>query len=360
MIFDRVKNQPNRPTRRKIHTMTDWSNPWFDSWKDLTSNQPWQSALEDWWGQFSKQPSSPYMKAFENIVTQSRMFFEMAEKMSNKQALTGTMADWQAGLEQVFNSLKESFDHPDTTRAPQLFWQMPLANWERAASSLSGLPGEWFSTHAALDPKAKLDQFLSTPGLGYTRESQAEQQKLARLLVNYQTAYQKYAALFVEGNKQSLDLMRQRLINLTQVDQKPITTVRELYDLWIECSEEAYTQKVLTEEYAEIHGEMINALMALKHQSGQMMDDLAAALNIPTRQEMDTIHQRFQSSRRNNAALRQEVTALQAIQEKQSDQIDQLLSKIDQLEKSGKQKGKKSAHRTSKKKSKKTPKGKQK
>ncbi|MDJ0955279.1 MAG: class III poly(R)-hydroxyalkanoic acid synthase subunit PhaE [Arenicellales bacterium] len=336
--------------------MTDWSNPWFDPWKDLTSSQPWQSALEDWWGQFSKQPSSPHMKAFENIVSQSRMFFEMAEKMGNKQALTGTVTDWQAGLEQVFNSLKESFDHPNTTQAPQLFWQMPLANWERAASSMSGLPGEWFSTHAAFDPKAKLDQFLSTPGLGYTRESQAEQQKLARLLVDYQTAYQKYASFFVEVNKQSLDLLQQRLVNLTQVEQKPITTVRELYDLWIECSEESYTQKVLTDEYSEIHGAMVNALMALKHQSGQMMDDWAGALNMPTRQEMDTIHQRFQSSRRSSAALRQEVRTLQAIEKKQSDQIDQLLSKLDQLEKGGKQKG----NKAKKNKRKKPPKGKQK
>ena len=340
--------------------MTDWSNPWFDSWKDLTSSQPGQSALEDWWGQFSTQPSSSYMKAFENIVSQSRMFFEMAEKMGNQQVLTGAMADWQAGLEQIFNSLKESFDHPNTAQAPHLFWQMPLANWERAASSLSGLPGEWFATQAAFDPKTKLDQFLSTPGLGYTRESQAEQQKLTRLLVNYQSAYQKYASFFVEVNKKSLDLMRQRLVNFAQVEQKPITTVRELYDLWIECSEEAYTQKVLTDEYSKIHGEMINALMALKHQSGQMMDGWAGALNLPTRKEMDTTHRRFQSSRRSNAALRQEVVTLQAIQEKQSAQLDQLLSKIELLEKSGKQKGKKSVNRTSKKKSKKTPKGKQK
>ena len=332
--------------------MTDRSNPWFDSWKDLTSTQPWQSALEDWWGQFSKQPSSPYTQAFENIVSQSRMFFDMAEKMSNTQALTASMADWQSGLDQVFNSLKESFVHPNATQAPQLFWQMPLANWERAASSLSGLPGELFSTHAAFDPTAKLDQFLSTPGLGYTRESQAEQKKLARLLVNYQTAHQKYAAFFVEVNKQSLDLMQQRLVDRTQVEQKPITTVRELYDLWIECSEETYTKNVLTEEYAEAYGEMINALMALKHQSGQMMDDLAGALNMPTRQEMDTIHQRFQSSRRRNAALNREVVALQAVQEKQSDQIRKLLSKIDRLEKTGK--GKKNVSRVSKKKSKNT------
>ena len=288
------------------------------------------------------------------------MFFEMAEKMSDKQALTGAMVDWEAGLEQLFNSLKDSFDHPNTAQAPQLFWQMPLANWERAASSLSGLPGEWFATHAAYDPKAKLDQFLSTPGLGYTRESQAEQQKFARLLVDYQSAYQKYAAFFVEVNKQSLDLMQQRLVNLAQVEQKPITTVRELYDLWIECSEKAYMQKVLTDEYSRLHGEMINALMALKHQSGQMMDDWAGALNMPTRQEMDTTHERFQSSRRSNAALRQGVATLQAIQEKQSAQIDQLLSKIELLEKGGKQKRKKSVNRTGKKKSKKTPKRKQK
>ena len=127
--------------------------------------------------------------------------------------------------------------------------------------------------------------------------------------------------------------MRDRLFARTEADQKAITTVRELYDLWVECSEEVYAKNVLTDEYAEMHGEMVNALMALKHQGAQMMDDLAGALNMPTRQEMDTIHLRFQTSRRNNQTLRKEVATLKARQDEQSNQIDRLLNKVEELEK---------------------------
>lgn len=315
--------------------MNDRSNPWFDSWKDLTPNQPWQTALEDWWGQFSKQSSSPYLQTFENLVEQSRLFFGLAEKLKDPKVLQNT-SNWQDSLEQIFDSLKQSFDMQDTHQAAQLFWQMPLANWQRTASSLSSLPGDLFSsdsTPGGFDPHAKLDQFLSTPGLGYGREYQAEYQKLSRLLLDYQKAYQKYSAFFVEVNKQSLDLIRDRLLTRAQADGKPITTIRELYNLWVDCSEQVYAQNVLSDSYAEMHGEMINALMALKHQGAQMMDDFAGALNMPTRQEMDTIHERFQASRRDYKLMQHELAATRREEEDFAEQLSTLVQKVAQLEK---------------------------
>ena len=314
--------------------MNNWSNPWFDSWKNLASNPPWQSSLEDWWRQFSQQSDSPYLQAFENIVDQSRLFFQMAEKLSNQDVSSG-VSKWQDNLDQIFNSLKQSFDVQDGSQAAQLFWQMPLANWQRTVSSLSSLPGDAFSaaaTHGTLDPHAKLDQFLSTPGLGYAREYQAEYQKLSRLLLDYQKAYQKYSTFFIEINKQSLDCMRDRLLARAEGDEEPITSVRELYDLWVDCSERVYAQNVLTDSYAKMHGEMINALMALKQQGAKMMDDLAGTLNIPTRREMDTMHQRFQSSRRSQKSIQQEVTALKLREEKLTNELSALRDKFEHLE----------------------------
>ncbi len=314
--------------------MNSRSDPWFDSWKALTVNSPWQSSLEDWWNQFSQQSTSSYLPALEKIVDQSRLFFQMADKLNDQDAAKNT-GNWQERLDQIFNGLKRSFDVQDETQPAQLFWQMPLANWQRTVSSLSSLPGDAFSAtywHGELAPHKKLDQFLSTPGVGYAREHQAEYQKLSRLLLDYQKAFQKYATFFVKINKQALDRMRDRLLTRAQGDEEPITTVRELYNLWIDCSEHVYSQNVLTDDYAKMHGEMINALMALKQQGGRMMDDFAGTLNMPTREEMDTIHQRFQASRREHQAIQSELSTTRLREEDFAGQLGKLWRKIDRID----------------------------
>ena len=324
--------------------MTSWSHPWFDSWSELTSSQPWQNALDGWWSQFSKQPASPFLQALEAVVDQSRSFFQLAEQL-NGEVEGDPAADWQANLDRIFTSLKQTFDHPHTGTTPEAFWQMPLANWQRTVSSLSGLPGDWTGSEAG----AKLDQFLSTPGLGYTRESQADQQEFTRLLLDYQSAYQKYASFFAEMNKTSLDRMRDRLLARVQDQKEPITSVRELYDLWVGCSEEVYAEQVLTDEYAQLHGELINAMMALKRHSGQMMDAAAGGLNMPTRKEIDTLHQRFQSARRSEHDLWREVCTMRGRESALHEQINELLDKVEKLER-----GASAKSATAKKKTKKT------
>ena len=59
-----------------------------------------------------------------------------------------------------------------------------------------------------------------------------------------------------------------------------------------------------------LHGDLVNALMAVKSQGGKIMDEIAGMFNMPTRSEMDTVHSRFQDSRRAVARLRGELEAL--------------------------------------------------
>ena len=94
--------------------------------------------MEDWWAQFSnQQAAAPALQAFENIVSQSRSFFKLAEAVGASGVSTHAAEDWQEGLEQIFDSLRQSFTDPGAV--PNLFWQMPLANWQRTAASLSSL-----------------------------------------------------------------------------------------------------------------------------------------------------------------------------------------------------------------------------
>ena len=316
--------------------MNDWSDQWFDSWQGLVSNQPWQSVLEDWWRECSSQgQASPSAQVLEKIATQSRSFFKLAEELSKTGAGQGQSADWQTGLDQMFDGLKQAFGDPSSSQAQNLFWQMPLANWQRTASSLSSLPGDYFSSaagHPAFDARSKLDEVLSAPGLGYTRESQADLQQFTRLVLEYQRAQQSYNHFFVEMSKQSLDAMRDRLLQRMEDGEEPITSVRELYDLWVDCSEAVYGERVLSDEYSRLNGEMINALMALKLHGARISDEMAGMMNMPTRQEVDTVHQRFQASRRAGKALELEVETLNAREKDLSEQVERLLARITKLE----------------------------
>jgi hypothetical protein len=86
-----------------------------------------------------------------------------------------------------------------------------------------------------------------------------------------------------------------------------ITSLREVYDLWVDAGEAAYSEFVLTEEYAAIYGRLVNALMALKHHSQNLVDEAVGAANLPTRRDILTLQCRQQEARRQIAALRTEL-----------------------------------------------------
>ena len=120
--------------------MKNWSDQWFDSWRGLVSNQPWQSVLEDWWQGYSKQQgSSPTAAVFEKIAAQSHSFFKLAEELSRAEADDKTPDAWKA-LEKTLSSLGQGFSDPDGSAAKNLFWQMPMNNWQQAMSAMSGTP----------------------------------------------------------------------------------------------------------------------------------------------------------------------------------------------------------------------------
>ncbi len=314
--------------------MSNRTDQWFESWRDLLSHQPWQSTLEDWWRQFSRQGDSSSLPVFEKIAAQSHSFFQLGEELAKLDPGNSTGTDWQANLDRMFNELKQALDAPSSNQARNLFWQMPLANWQSMVSSMPGFSSDQLAAvggQPAFDPQAKWEQRLSTPGLGYTRESQAGIQKLNRLMLDYLKTQQRYNNFFVEMSKESLDSMRERLTARVEDGAEPLKTVREFYDLWVDCSEAVYQARTMTDEYARLHGDRVNALMALKQQAAMMMDDWVDMMNMPTRREMDTINLRSQAARRTSKELEQRVEMLKRREADLTRQVTELCGRIESL-----------------------------
>ncbi len=85
---------------------------------------------------------------------------------------------------------------------------------------------------------------------------------------------------------------------------KSIDSARALYDNWVGCCEAVYAEEVATPEYAQIHGHLVNAQMALKKRMAIMVDENLGAMNMPSRSELRTLQDRLQETRRENKQLR--------------------------------------------------------
>lgn len=130
----------------------------------------------------------------------------------------------------------------------------------------SALDG-WMAAMESILPGSELScqQMQNLPGLaGFTgNTSQDSQNKLTDLATAYQKAMQGYMAAFSGQGVESMRALRERLAQMTR-EGVTITSLRELYNLWVDISEEVYYKFAMSDHYQQVYGEMVNAFVALK------------------------------------------------------------------------------------------------
>jgi len=289
---------------------------------DLSKMNPWEGAMDQWWKTVSPAASDPAKTFMDHLIGQGKTYFATVERFTRGLtgiAGTGSEADAAASgwdmLSKTFDQMQKAFSgglaSQDESFGKMLgFWEMPLDNWQRMVSSLSPMmPGDLLRNMPHHQVKENFDRMLSAPGLGYSREEQAQYQDLVRRGMDYQKAFQEYIGFFNHLGMKSVDRMR-ALVQSRAESGKPIDSARVLYDSWVHCCEEVYADEVSTPEYARIHGQLVNAQMALKKRMSEMVDESLGAMNMPTRSELRTLQDRVQETRRENKHLRNELEAV--------------------------------------------------
>jgi class III poly(R)-hydroxyalkanoic acid synthase PhaE subunit len=251
------------------------------------------------------------------MVEMGRGYFSMAEELMRKSATSEVPMDaFKTWMDQLSEALSNPASRAST--APGMkdfmaFWQLPLDTWQRFASSMMPLPGDLMKAFrpegaAAFgqDMHEHMDRFLSMPGLGYSRESQAQYQDFGRRLLDYQRAYQAYEAALSRVAVDSVDRFRARLEEASHREQ-PISSLRELFNEWVDVCEEVYGEYAVSEEHARHYADLVNALMAVKQEGSRLVDEALETMNMPTRREVSTLQQRLQETRREMQRLRGQV-----------------------------------------------------
>ncbi len=289
------------------------------------ASAPWLAAMEQWWKTLSPAANDPARDFMQRLMDQGQAYFGLAEHFTKGLGEAGlgqggdtTRAwDW---LNQTIEQMQKGFsgigaDQDENLRRMLGFWEMPLDNWQRMTSSLSPMmPGDLLRNmpNGMLRGPLQegLEQMLSAPGLGYSREEQAQYQDLMRAGIDYQRAFQDYSGFFNQLGIKALHRLRDLLQQKSEAGET-IDSARGLYDTWVGCCETVYADEVITPEYSRVHGRLINAQMALKQRLSVMVDESLGAMNMPTRGELRTLQDRLQETRRENKQLRQELDQIQ-------------------------------------------------
>jgi class III poly(R)-hydroxyalkanoic acid synthase PhaE subunit len=316
-----------------------WAAQWFnaqqqfvDAWSDMAkSGVPGNNSQSDLWAQSfdlwrkasGAQVQPDFQQALDKCMDMGKQYFAMAEQVSkNINAGTTPAEAINQWMEQLKSSLQQFGSMPgfDGSAVNDFMkqWFNPTSSWQQMASTLAPMSrGAWqmpgmttpsFNLGEMVDP---LGTLLEAPGVGYFREPQEKQQKGLQLALEYHQANHAFNQAFLRVAIESIQGYQARLLKLgTEAAPK---SLRGLYDLWVEVSEEHYAEFAMSEEYQELYGDMVNRLMIMKKHYSEIADDMLRAMNLPNTREVDTMQERLQQLRRENIVLKKEISDIRTM-----------------------------------------------
>lgn len=195
-------------------------------------------------------------------------------------------ADWRQQLQQMFGGASQPFTQAfsgiDSAGAEGFArqWQ----SWMQAAqhSGFGDLPG------GAQGPM---------PTFGLSREQQMQQQTMAAAMMEAMQASARYQALIQRANAQGVERLQDKLAQHAEPGRQ-IDSLKALYDLWVDASEESYAEIALTDEFRDAYGEMVNTQMRVRNLQQQQTEQMCQQLGVPTRAEVSSLGERLQALRR--------------------------------------------------------------
>ncbi len=304
---------------------------------NAANSNPFIGALEQWWSSLKPGVEGDLSSVAQRFYDMGKSFMSMAEgafsASSDDQpeaAMQFWMSSMQAMLQQWITQIQNNIDIA-TPDLPGISGTA-LSSWAQLADSVAPwlnmsqsylkdvaeghLPGgvEMPGIGAAQEQFCRA---LSMPGLGYNREQQERLQQLARHLLAYHDSLRAYKLAFAKTALASLESVQNGWRELHEKGEK-IESLRALYDMWVDASEEAYADFAMSDEYQVVYGDLVNALMRVRQDMNHLAEQQYELMNLPTRTEMDTVQRRQQEHRRDKRHLEKEIAELRAQIEKLS------------------------------------------
>lgn len=300
--------------------LSDWEalqRQYWDAWSGLAAqgrgdagpekgdednaDRHWAEAVETWWKDAGATGSLGH-----TLAEQGRWFLDMGEDILrqftalSRQADTETTEAWQMAVDAWMDQARSNEQWG--------WWTQPFRRYLALANQISGFKPEDMGILLEPDSEAslveKLRSWLSLPTFGYTRETQEDVQNLARACLAHQEALAAYKQQMLQVATGTAQRLHARLDEIA-AEGAEVTSLRQLFDLWVDAGEDEYAVIVWTDEFRSIYGRLINTMMKVRKGVQKLMERQARLTGWPTRSEMDSAHARIH-------ALRQELRDLKA------------------------------------------------
>jgi class III poly(R)-hydroxyalkanoic acid synthase PhaE subunit len=141
------------------------------------------------------------------------------------------------------------------------------------------------------------------PFLGLAREQAQAWRELSAAQAECRRLGQELSTVLSRVQSDVLALLEQRVREREQAG-KPIADFRALYDLWVECGEQVYSQVAHSEAYSRLQAELGNATMRLRSRQQAVIEHALKQFDLPTRAELNTVHLQLRELRSTLAAMK--------------------------------------------------------
>jgi class III poly(R)-hydroxyalkanoic acid synthase PhaE subunit len=176
----------------------------------------------------------------------------------------------------------------------------PARRAQEFATKVAG----WFAEHQAVK-FSPFGSWLEMPALGATRDQQLIWQRISELAKQFQEQQSALAAEWAKVGAEAAKTFGEELA-AAQAGGRSIHSLKELYDRWIDRAEEAYSSQVHQSSYAALLAQLTNTLNALRTEQRSLVESWAKHIDLPSRAEINTLHERVNALRTELAALREE------------------------------------------------------
>ena len=110
-----------------------------------------------------------------------------------------------------------------------------------------------------------------------------------------------------------------------------LTSLKEVYDYWVNCAEDAYYDIVMTDDYSRDFGEAINSQADFKIKFTALIDRFLEMLNVPNRRELNGVIQQLARIERRLEALEKFDTPAVADEGEKNSNVEHLKHELGDL-----------------------------
>jgi class III poly(R)-hydroxyalkanoic acid synthase PhaE subunit len=171
----------------------------------------------------------------------------------------------------------------------------PLFGIDNADELSQTLRGFGAAQQGMLDALGKLPLF----GLAATQFE--PWRRLHAADAEFRKVEEQFRQAVIELHVAALDELERKL----ESGQGAAPSERELYDMWVECGEAVFAKTARTAEFAQLQGSVSNAAVRRLREQQKLLEQLARMFDLPTRTELNSVHQQLRT-------LRREIESLQA------------------------------------------------